>query len=396
MARQAALDKDECVPEVDFASGSFTTPREPLKDLITTFSDLYIDSEDESEDSIVDGSEFVFPPPPPPTAERETFSDPVTNLIEQLTNRFNALEGLVDECVKKMSGCVSQEEFQNKCQGIEDRLVYRMERERERVKNVVEMSVQDLGRSMVDCLKRRDGQLEAKFKSITSITTPVTSKIGYGAHDARQSQNYTYEVQQSSLTSQEKTMLMPYNPPVKLDFPCFSNRQDEDPILFVERCEEYFAVRPLNDQEILASLNTVLKETAKDWWQAERRKVHSWGQFKDIFLRSFLSEDYEDVASRRLVERKQGAKESIRDFAFHYRALCLRWRKNMSEKDIVLAILRNCNPRLASLLRGTITNVGELVRIGTQIERDFDEAKKYWNQVNSEEQNKKKTYACKH
>ncbi len=46
MARQAALDKDECVPEVDFASGSFTTPREPLKDLITTFSDLYIDSEE--------------------------------------------------------------------------------------------------------------------------------------------------------------------------------------------------------------------------------------------------------------------------------------------------------------------------------------------------------------
>ncbi len=96
--------------------------------------------------SIVDGSEFVFPPP---TAERETFSDSVTNLIEQLTNRFNALEGLVDECVKKMSGCVSQEEFQNKCKGIEDRLVYRMERECERVKNVVEMSVQDLGRSMV-------------------------------------------------------------------------------------------------------------------------------------------------------------------------------------------------------------------------------------------------------
>ncbi len=114
-----------------------------------------------------------------PTAERETFSDSVTNLIEQLTNRFNALEGLVDECVKKMSGCVSQEEFQNKCKAIEDHLVYRMERECERVKNVVEMSVQDLGRSMVDCLKRRDGQLEAKFKSITSITTPVTSKFQF-------------------------------------------------------------------------------------------------------------------------------------------------------------------------------------------------------------------------
>lgn len=63
----------------------------------------------------------------------------------------------------------------------------------------------------------------------------------------------------------------------------------------------------------------------------------------------------------------------------------------MMKKDIVLAILRNCNPRLASLLRGSVTNVGELVRIGTQIECDFDEAKKYRSQVNSEEQKKKHT-----
>lgn len=59
-----------------------------------------------------------------------------------------------------------------------------MERECERGKKVVEMSVQELVQSMVDCLKRRDVQLEAKFKSITSTFGPVTSKMGYGAHDA--------------------------------------------------------------------------------------------------------------------------------------------------------------------------------------------------------------------
>lgn len=59
-----------------------------------------------------------------------------------------------------------------------------MERECERGKKVVEMSVQELVQSMVDCLKRRDVQLEAKFKSITSISMPVTSKMCYGAHDA--------------------------------------------------------------------------------------------------------------------------------------------------------------------------------------------------------------------
>ncbi len=180
-----------------------------------------------------------------------------------------------------------------------------------------------------------------------------------------------------------------YNPPVKLDFPTFSNTQEDDPVVFIERCEEYFDVRPLSHGEILASLSAVLKDTAKDWWMAERRNVHNWRQFKGSFLHSFLSEDYEDVAAGKLVERKQGAKESIRYFVFHYRAFCLRWRKEMSEKEVVQAILRNCNPRLASLLRGAIKDVGELVRIGTQIERDFDESKRYWSQANVEEQRKK-------
>lgn len=102
-----------------------------------------------------------------------------------------------------------------------------------------------------------------------------------------------------------------------------------------------------------------------------------------------MSEDYEDETARRLIERKQGAQESIRDFAFHYRALCLRWKRDMPEREILQAILRNCNPRLASLLRGSVQNVAELVRIGTQIERDFGEARRYWSNVNTESQKKK-------
>lgn len=34
----------------------------------------------------------------------------------------------------------------------------------------------------------------------------------------------------------------------------------------------------------------------------------------------------------------------------------------MSERDIVQSILRNCNPRLASLLRGAVKDVAELLR----------------------------------
>ncbi len=61
----------------------------------------------------------------------------------------------------------------------------------------------------------------------------------------------------------------------------------------------------------------------------------------------------------------------------------------MTEKELIQAILRNCNPHLASLLSGTVKDVGELERLGTQIEKDFNESKRYWSQVNSEEQKKK-------
>lgn len=81
--------------------------------------------------------------------------------------------------------------------------------------------------------------------------------------------------------------------------------------------------------------------------------------------------------------------EIFRDYAFHYRALCLRWKKGMAEKEMIQAILRNCNPRLASLLRGNLQSFHELVRVGMQVERDTGESKKYWNMMNADEQRKK-------
>ncbi len=67
-----------------------------------------------------------------------------------------------------------------------------------------------------------------------------------------------------------------------MDFPSFANAVEDDPVLFVERCEEYFAIRPLSDEEVIAALTAVLRGTAKDWWIAERKNVTSWKQFKNF------------------------------------------------------------------------------------------------------------------
>lgn len=88
-------------------------------------------------------------------------------------------------------------------------------------------------------------------------------------------------------------------------------------------------------------------------------------------MRSFLPDDHEVEAERRIQERKQGIDEDIRTFAFQYRALCLRLKPTMTEKEILEATMRNCNPRLASILRGTATTFDYLVRTGTLVEWVF-------------------------
>lgn len=78
-------------------------------------------------------------------------------------------------------------------------------------------------------------------------------------------------------------------------------------------------------------LPTVLTHTAKDWWEAERKRVNSWSQFKAVFLQSFLSEEHEvEVESRR-----QKVSESIRTFAYQNCALCLRLKPYVTEKAIL-------------------------------------------------------------
>lgn len=107
---QTALDGDEAVPSVDFLTEPFTTRREPLKDLINTFSDLYIDSDEESErimDNVHDIPDDSCPlPPPPPEMDSESNNDQsnsVTSMIERLSERFTSLEDQLADFSQRVS-----------------------------------------------------------------------------------------------------------------------------------------------------------------------------------------------------------------------------------------------------------------------------------------------------
>lgn len=164
---------------------------------------------------------------------------------------------------------------------------------------------------------------------------------------------------------------------IKLTFPMFGQSADDpDPLLYITCCQDFLAVHPVMDTDILATFRTVLYGTARDWWEVARSSITTLSEFQSAFLAAFLAEDYEYELAERVHHRIQGEKESILDFAITYRALCKRWKPSLTEADILRMILKNIKPYLASHLRCRVTtNVEELVRLGHQLEKDHEQQK---------------------
>lgn len=146
------------------------------------------------------------------------------------------------------------------------------------------------------------------------------------------------------------------------------------------------ALHPLTDADILATFRTVLYGTARDWWEVRRSNITTWNEFEAAFLSAFLAEDYEDELAERIRTRIQGERESIRDFAFSYRALCKRWKTDLTEDDIVKMILKNIKPYLASQLRSRVNTVEDLVKLGHQLEKDYEQQLRYEGRTGSKYQ----------
>lgn len=174
---------------------------------------------------------------------------------------------------------------------------------------------------------------------------------------------------------------------IKLTFPTFGRPTDDiDPLLSLTKCQDFLALHPLTDTDLLATFRTVLHGTARDWWEVSRSNITTWKEFETSFLSAFLSEDYEDELAERVRTRVQGEKESVRDFAFTYRALCKRWKTTLTENEIVKMILKNIKPYLASQLRSRVNTVEDLVKLGHQLEKDFEEQLRYEGRVGLKQQ----------
>lgn len=117
-------------------------------------------------------------------------------------------------------------------------------------------NIEQLEKSIVDCLLRRDDMWKKQLDRLRPTSTPIEQRNKAGPTEVSP---------KVPLAPFSPPGASPYfsKPPVHLEFPTFGTAcKSSDVLNFIEQCENFLDLRPLSNHELLGTLSTVLKGPA--------------------------------------------------------------------------------------------------------------------------------------
>lgn len=190
----------------DYTSEPFMTRRKPVQELIHSFSSLYIESEGGVTAPEEDNDSSCLPPPPPPDEDEESLISLTTatrvsqlpfrmdkrekesvervqgveryiqNYLQQYDRRLTAVEGQMQDLAKQMT-TRSFLDTQSLTE-LDEKLTDFVEKKSSLLKKSLEDQLQEMGKAVMDCMKRRDNHLKFLFCLMPGATSTPTIKAG--------------------------------------------------------------------------------------------------------------------------------------------------------------------------------------------------------------------------
>lgn len=149
-----------------------------------------------------------------------------------------------------------------------------------------------------------------------------------------------------------------------------------DPVLFLERLDEFQECYNLPRRHLLAALPVMLKGNALLWYRNAKDAWYSWQDFVDEFRLQFLPLRYQYHLEEAIRKRTQGAEEKFKDYAIALQTL-LRRASSCSPEEKLERIYNNMLPNYKLYVRRcTVSTLPQLTAAALEYEQILEDRKK--------------------
>lgn len=124
----------------------------------------------------------------------------------------------------------------------------------------------------------------------------------------------------------------------------------------------------------LEKINLFLKDTARDWFEANKNKFTNWDVFKIEFRKHYLPDTHKQTLQKIVFESKQGAFEPIVNYIDKKRKFCRKFNRNMTDEEQIGIIVQNMLPEIKTRLKPfSIQTIDDLIEKAKIIEECLKE-----------------------